>query len=62
VASTYNKRNLVWHFISRLINSRGIHYSAAFDYIYEVYGNISVAKIDKAIQRDAKNGGHPNLR
>jgi hypothetical protein len=55
VASTYNKRNLVWHFISRLINNRGIHYSAAIDCIYEV-------KIVKAIQRDAKNGGHPNLR
>jgi hypothetical protein len=59
VASTYSKRNLMWHLISRLINSRGIHYSAANDCIYEVYGNISVTTIVKAIQKGCKEWWPP---
>ena len=62
VSSTYSKRNHVWQLIRRLINQRDVHYSVAIDTIYEVYGNTSVTKIIKAIQRDARAGGHPSLR
>jgi len=62
VTSSYSKRNKVWKTIQRLINSRGVHHNIAIDTIYEVYGNISVTKIIKAIQRDEKTGGHPRLR
>ena len=33
----------------------------AIDMIYNVYGNVSVTKIIKAIQKDAMTGGNRNL-
>jgi hypothetical protein len=63
VSSTYSKRNHVWQLIRRLVNQRGVHYSVAIDSIYEAYGDgISATNIIKAIQRDAKNDWHANLR
>ena len=61
VASTYSKRNHVWRLIRQLVNRRGIHYSVAIDLIYSVYGNVSVTKIIKAIQKDGMTGRHNNL-
>ena len=63
VTSTYSKRNHVWKLIGNLIDRRGIHYNIAIDCIYDVYGiNTPVSKIIKEIQRDARTGGHANLR
>ena len=62
VASTYSKRNHIWQLIGRLINRRGVHHNIAIDSIYDVYGQIPVTKIIKAVQKDAKTGEHPRLR
>jgi hypothetical protein len=61
VSSTYSKRNHVWQLIGQPVNRSGIHYSLAINMIYNVYGNVSVTKIIKAIQKDAKTGGNKNL-
>ena len=62
VVSTYSRKNHICQLIRGLINLRGVHYSVTTNFIYEVYGNIPVSRIIKAIKRDARTGGHPNLR
>lgn len=62
VSSVYSKRNKVWKLIDGLIRRRNEDYRVIIDSIYAVYGHISVTDIIKKIQRDEKNGGHPNLR
>ena len=46
-----------------MIDIRGVHNNIAIAEIYKAYvSNMSVTKIIKAIQRDERIGGHPNLR
>jgi hypothetical protein len=62
VSSVYSKRHKVWKLIQDLINKRNEDSRVVIDSIYAAYGNVSVTKIFKNIQRDEKTGGHPNLR
>ena len=62
VSSVYSKRHKVWKLIQDLINKRNEDSRVVIDSVYAAYGNVSVTKIFKNIQRDEKTGGHPNLR
>jgi hypothetical protein len=57
----YCKRKVVWEKIAEMIRA-GYTAETAIDKIYKVYGeNQPVTKILKAMVRDRKNGGHPQL-
>jgi hypothetical protein len=55
-------RKFLWDQVSEMVRS-GMDSKDACDKIYTVYGKReSVTKILRALQRDKKTGGHPNLR
>ena len=62
VAVMYGRRNAVWQLIKRLMDS-GHRIEVVLNRIHTVYGwNLSVTQIIKAVLKDKKTGGHPNLR
>jgi hypothetical protein len=59
---TIYMRKFLWNKVAEMVRA-GIDANLACDQIYGVYGqNNSVTNILKALKRDSKNGGHPNLR
>ena len=59
---SFYKRKFLWDQVAQMVHS-GMDANDACDRIYAVYGhNESVTKILKALQRDKRTGGHPNLR
>ena len=62
VKALYHRRKVVWDVIRGLILA-GHTAHVAVDKIYETYGaGQSVTSITKALLRDRRDGGHPNLR
>ena len=62
IKHTFYMRKFLWDQVAEMVHS-GMDANDACDRIYAVYGhNESVTKILKALQRDKRTGGHPNLR
>ena len=62
VRHTYSRRKIVWDCIAKHVNA-GYTVETAIGRILQCYGyNQSVTNIIKAMKRDKKDGGHPNLR
>lgn len=57
----FSRRKCFWAVMARLINA-GFTELAGIDKIHQAYGaNLSVTAILNKLQRDKRNGGHPNL-
>jgi hypothetical protein len=57
----YCRRKCFWSVMSRLVNA-GFTELTAIDKIHQAYGvNLSVSSVIAKMQRDKRNGGHPNL-
>jgi hypothetical protein len=57
----YCRRKVFWAIMVKLVNS-GFNEVSAIDKIRQAYGiNLSVSAILNSMQKDRKNGGHPNL-
>jgi hypothetical protein len=57
----YCRRKCFWSVMSRLVNA-GFTELIAIDKIHQAYGvKLSVSAVLNKMQRDKKNGGHPNL-
>ena len=62
VKFSYCLRKHYWDLISKMI-LKGYTHTSAIDKVYDVYGtNLSATAILRLIRRDAKTGGHPQLR
>jgi hypothetical protein len=58
----YSRRKCFWSVMVRLINA-GFTELSSIDKIHQAYGNnLSVTIVLNKMQRDKRNGGHPNLR
>lgn len=57
----YCRRKCFWSVMANLINA-GFTELTAIDKIHQAYGNnLSVTTVLNRMQKDKKNGGHPNL-